>query len=227
MCRSLGGYDFVVYDAVMYKGKRQILQNGIRKTGQLAKCRALLTEMVVDGLFGFIHGIVYRRNFLLENGISFNEGTIQREDADFNFEVIAREPKIRYIRQNSYIYKYKAGNAIDRWRRHPDLMIKIGEERHQKELAFVRNQIYSRQKLLERRVDGIYQSAIDLCCAGRFTADRRREIHRLMEKVGVNTQDFQNQSTAWKYRWVMERRWLTMWVLAKARVIYLKARGYY
>lgn len=57
----------------------------------------------------FVHGKVYRRQFLIDNQIAWNPRLTIHEDSYFNYlcRIIAQEDRIRYIKDVFYLWKYR------------------------------------------------------------------------------------------------------------------------
>ena len=57
----------------------------------------------------FVHGKVYRRQFLIDNNIAWNPKLTIHEDSYFNYlcRIIAQEDRIKYIKDVFYLWKYR------------------------------------------------------------------------------------------------------------------------
>ena len=67
-------------------------------------------------IFAFTHGKAYRREFLDENGIRFDEGREYGEDTMFNYDVMARTSRIRQadVRSPAYVWVRRGGSVTAR-----------------------------------------------------------------------------------------------------------------
>ena len=61
----------------------------------------------------FVHGKVYRREFLIENRIFWNSNLTIHEDSYFNYlcRACAKENRIRYCKEVFYLWKYRADSV--------------------------------------------------------------------------------------------------------------------
>ena len=63
--------------------------------------------------FAFTHGKAYRRQFLLDNGIRFEEGRSYGEDTMFNYEVMAKTNRIRQAKTSMPAYSWiRRGGSV-------------------------------------------------------------------------------------------------------------------
>lgn len=225
------GADLIIYDTMMIKGWKTYLNKSMKvhfKNG--IKNDTLLTKMIVDGTLGFIHGIVYRKKFLDKNKISFDEKCIQREDADFNFEIVMKNPEIKYLPTVAYMYKYKAANAIKRWKSNPDLMMEIAQKRYERNLKLINEKGIENENLLKDRIivertASIYQEAIDLCCARMLTRHRKEKLRNFMYEL--EHLDSYNQVIRKKYYRIIKNKWYIIRIFSLFRMVYLKISGIY
>lgn len=223
--------DLIIYDTMMTKGRKQYLNKPIKNHFENGiKNDVLLIEMIVDGTLGFIHGIVYSKKFLIKNKILFDENCIQREDADFNFEIVVKDPEIKYLPIVSYIYKYKAANAINRWKSNPDLMIDIAKKRYERSLKFINernieNKNILTDKIIAGRRAAIYQEAIDLCCAQKLTKHRKEKLRDFMYEL--KHLDSKKQIIERKYDRIIKNKWFVIRIFSIFRMLYLKISRIY
>lgn len=64
---------------------------------------------------GFVWGKIFRKRFLVENQIYFDEALSSAEDAEFMFRAACTANKIIYITKTCYHYWYNANSAVRRY----------------------------------------------------------------------------------------------------------------
>lgn len=62
----------------------------------------------------FVHGKVYRRNYLVQNNIRWNEDVITHEDLVFNVVAICSTERVKRIDDVLYLWKYNKGSITRR-----------------------------------------------------------------------------------------------------------------
>lgn len=171
---------------------------------------------------------LYRREFLTDNQICFEEGCIHGEDTKFNFHCAVSHPTVEYVKQPLYCYNFSSQTVLSRWKRAPELMIKSEAECYAQYISCLPNVFPSdaeqRKKILAvRRVGDIFRNGMELCCAGQATENNRAEIERLMAQIQLPpTTDRKTRNC---YNMILKRRWGCLTVVAKLRLLYLKLTG--
>lgn len=66
---------------------------------------------------GFVWGKLFRKDFLIENKIYFNENLSAAEDAEFMFRTACDAKRIVYITELCYHYWYNASSAVRRYQK--------------------------------------------------------------------------------------------------------------
>lgn len=225
-----GDADMIIFDSIMLKGKRnkRIYRRGASGSIGIKSPEELLKNIILDGKLGFIHGIVYKREFLKSHNIRFNQNRIQQEDADFNFAVVNAKPLAIYVGKTAYCYNYSAKTAIGRWVKAPDKMIAGGAERYEQRMEYVKSVFpedsAKMQKLLTaKRIRSLYQNGVDLFCAGQATTENKDKIQQLMIQITL-PEDVDNK-TRRCYQAIVRGQWETVSLRARLRVIYLWIMG--
>lgn len=218
----LGGYDLIFFDSVMLKGKEEIVQHPTQLKEGVFKGMELLEDVLMHGGCGFIHGFFYKRQFLLDNKCQFDEQCIQREDADFNLSFLKSNPEIRYCAKTVYQYNYNPWNAIKRWRKSPDIMIEGGCRRYEKriqDIKYIPNCDCTLQ-VNEKRINDIYQNAVDLYCARTMTAKRKKALADMMKSIEC----IESVNSKFHYRAIVKGFWICPFLTAKIRIVYLRMK---
>lgn len=219
----------IIYDSVMKKGRnQQIKKTGLKAEPGIVSHENLIWNAILNGKLGFIHGIVYQREFLQQNHLRFNPNSIQQEDAEFNFEVLNAKPRARYINRAVYSYHYSAQTALNRWAKAPEKMIGGGAARFERRMAYVEkteilDSAETKKLLVTRRIHALYQNGIDLCCAGQATPENREKIETLMRRIALPEDG--DSKTRKHYQAIAGRKWLGISLVAKARMLYLRLMG--
>lgn len=113
------GADFTIYDIErnnIEEHKSYILNID---NNQNLESKALLPHLLKDGIFNFVTGKVYSKDFLEKNNIKFDINMTVGEDLDFISQVLLAEPSINYISKIGYKYLFKTTTGEKRIKEHP------------------------------------------------------------------------------------------------------------
>jgi len=221
--------DLVLFQFVFIKGrkKKRILRCAITGESRDVPCDELAWLITCGKLRGSC-GLLYKRDFLITHGITYEEGCIQGEDADFNFRFMKAGSTAQYFKKASYIYHFSTETARSRWKKMPEKMISSGAARFEQALdylpmLFPEDYESRKHQLIITRIHDIYRQGIELCCAKRATDERKREIERLM--ISLTLPETVDQKTKRQYLDIINRRWGKIWLIARIRQCYLWLMG--
>lgn len=81
--------------------------------------RDFLSQLTKNNILNAIPGKIFKKSFLVEHNIRFNENLIHGEDLNFLLEIIKNTPEIIYISKCIYIYMYDARTTNNRFKKQP------------------------------------------------------------------------------------------------------------
>lgn len=64
---------------------------------------------------GSVHGKIFRKQFILENNILFDENLVVNEDIDFVINALLKSKNVKYINEKFYKYYKRNGSITDNW----------------------------------------------------------------------------------------------------------------
>lgn len=222
-----GGYDVVVFDRYFLKRKKKTY-NTVLKESEANDLQELLKSFILNRGIGWIHGLLYKRSFLIENSLRFSSNTIQQEDRDFNFELFKYSPQYLYINKAVYIYHYGMKSTIERWKKNPESMIDSGTTRYLDNINFLKHSRFTdadsiKEQIVKKRIELIYSNAVDLYCAGRMSNVYKNKLTKLMQSLILPSNSKKNVIN--KYYTIIHQRWNSIRIYAIIRLTYLKITG--
>ena len=129
----------------------------------------------------FVHGRFYLRQFLIDNGIRFNEGLTFGEDQDFNtiVQIVAGEERVGEIKDPIYL-----------WCENEDSVTRSYKDKSELYPLMLKHRFATIEELGRRGISGEYQAAVV-----RTVADCFYEMNG--EKVPKNVRDCREQFRDW------------------------------
>lgn len=177
---------------------------------------------------GWIHGLLYRKQFLIEKSLYFSTNTIQQEDRDFNFKLFQESPNYLYVSKAAYIYYYRMNTTIERWKKNPDGMIDAGTIRFDDNIKYIDKFGFTdidtiKEKLIQKRIEAIYSNAVDLYLAKKMSNTYKQKLTDLMKALSIPK--ISDKKIITKYSRIIHQKWNVIRIYAKLRLLYLKAAG--
>lgn len=220
-------YDLIIFDSLMIKGRnKKIKIDGLNEAEGEIFFEDLIEQIIVNNKLGYAGCVIHKLQFLREKNLSYNEKIIQREDAYFNFNVVMNKPKCFYYKTVLYNYIYSSKNAINRWKRQPDIMLNgFIDLWNLKYNYVVNNEIKNKQNLIdilyEEKINSIYFRISDMYIAGVFTKQRKEKINKLMEQCIVKD-NFETKTKKHYKKVLRNKYYIDIQLVALLKIIYYK-----
>jgi glycosyltransferase involved in cell wall biosynthesis len=112
-------YDYIIFNYRKIKnGVGELINHGSQNHNGEINLKSLfdylaqyMDEPHVYTFFVHCWAKLYRRSFLIEHQITFNEKMDQLEDVNFNFQLLMERPKIYYVNKTAYDYYIGQNNS--------------------------------------------------------------------------------------------------------------------
>lgn len=221
-----GSYDadIVLFDYAVKKRHRSIRVVQPVKEGDATQLRENYVWAVLSRRIGACR-YLYKRRFLQEKDIHFEEGCVQGEDAAFNFSCMMNEPVLQYVHSPLYCYHYSPKTTLGRWEKYPDQMIDNIAERYacnMKHLAsfFPESDGWRWDYMRCARIRELFFQGVDLCSVNCATPEKKRKIEEMMKCIALP--EDAKRGVKRQYYWIVNGAWALLWVLAKVRMLFIK-----
>lgn len=218
--------DVIVFDYIFAKGKKRFGRK-LLSCGYGVLTETEIIENIIKGFPGFCWGILYNVEYIRKHRIEFDAKFIQCEDAVFNFTIMRNMPKMLYLNRKIYQYNYSTNTALNRWRKNPDAMIYSGYARYQLKKGYLTevcldNYQHICDKLSAERIQSIFGNAIDLCCAGRVTSERKQLLEKLMQEIVLPANI--SKKNLFRYKTITKKKWFFIRIIAAMKKLYFYIR---
>lgn len=217
-------YDLVIFDIERKENKDSYHWRVLKSDFGKISTKDILPELITTNNLNSPCSKLFRKEMIVDNTILFNEKMITAEDLDFVIEFILKKPKILYINECGYVYHREESSRLKRLSKYPDQYLDNINFIYNKLILIINtfsleNNI--RNKLDNKRIDGVYNYVSDLMQLKLLTSKRKDIISNLIKATNIK---YGGIKYALKYHLLKHKRWLVIYLLSFARKVYLKIK---
>lgn len=224
-----GNQDIIFSDLILRTGGKDTIWKAF-------ECNNIDRKIVVKALMkdGRLNGPVckfIRRQFLVDNGLSFDTSLFEGEDALFIYNAILKNPTMGYWEQVSYVYYKEFSSLSFRLRKYKEKYLIVSDELYYKSLELIKLTDFEAEEenaivnhLQSDHVGYIFSVVSDAICNKVFDNEFKRVMTQSIN--ALQFRDFSKIGLSEKiYYMVMKNNmWNILNSLSKMRTIYLKIK---
>lgn len=212
-------YDVLVYNSLFLKNDKKYEKKEINAPEGEISIIDVLLDYIKNGAMHSPCYKLYKKSFLVNNYIFFQENMIQSEDAIFNLDVLENNPKIYYVNKILYGYFFDYQTSSSRWEKQTKLMFDNLEYYYQRKKNIAKR--YNLPEEISYVIDKMYISNIFSLCVDKYKNNDILDISR--NNIAKNKDiKIDNLYIYIKYCLILSKNVFLLKIIAKIRNQYLK-----
>lgn len=212
-------YDVLVYNSLFLKNDKKYEKKEINAPEGEISIIDVLLDYIKNGAMHSPCYKLYKKSFLVNNHIFFQENMIQSEDAIFNLDVLENNPKIYYVNKILYGYFFDYQTSSSRWEKQTKLMFDNLEYYYQRKKNIAKR--YNLPEEISYVIDKMYISNIFSLCVDKYKNNDILDISR--NNIAKNKDiKIDNLYIYIKYCLILSKNVFLLKIIAKIRNQYLK-----